>query len=315
MESPTKLDRQTAVLEEYGLMAQPHIDHSRGRMQLLPIDIEAYPGQGLDAYRIEGSPHHAGAVEIIATSAENRFPEYMQGLQSSENKKIVDFSGEILKSGGNIMLVTNHGDTVDIGLAHAGFYAALDRADYRMKTGMIISKMITRVAYILDKNSPAIPATDALKLICDDVFLSFPRTESMRRSKMFSFIPDHIDNHNRKLRGDIEQRQDEGGYLLAVAGSGTTDKPSKDDENTYEMGQLSQGTIDMMKHPHTLVVPMAVWLKDEKAVFEFCSNPRAVSNEAEAHKVMQDIAAKLEEVVPDKKFVYRNTLGKLATRP
>lgn len=297
-------EREHAVLEEYASMAERHIDLSRGRMELLPADPQKYPAQQLDSHWVEGDPQHAGLVEIVATQAEHRFPTFMEQLKSPENQASLRLYGEILKRGNNIMLVTNHGDTIDIALALAGPYCQLDQMGYEHKTGIIISKMISRIAYILDPSTPSIPAVDALKLACDDVFLSFPRTESMRQSKVFSFVPDHIDRHNRKIRSEISDRQSHGeGYLLGVAGSGSTDKPLADDPNTLVMGGLSEGTMKMMQEPRTFVLPMAVWLHDEQPVFKL-RELRAVTTPAEAHAVMQDIATTLNQEVSGKKFIY-----------
>src|SRR5690606_17094614 len=118
---------------------------------------------------------------------------------------------------------------------------------YSFNTGIIISKMISRIGYILDPKEPSTPAVDALKLACDDIFLSFPRTDSMKHSKVFSFVPDHIDRHNRKIRSMINDRQqDKAGYFLAIAGSGSTDRPHPTLPNTYTMGSLADGTIKLM---------------------------------------------------------------------
>lgn len=297
-------EREQAVLEEYAVMAERHIALSHGRMELLPGDPQKYPAQQLDSHWVEGDPQHAGLVEIIATQAESRFPIFMEQLKSPESQAQLKTCGEILKRGNNIMLVTNHGDTIDIALALAGPYCQLDQLGYSHKTGIIISKMISRIGYILDPSTPSIPAVDALKLACDDVFLSFPRTESMRKSKVFSFVPDHIDRHNKKIRSLIADRQtDDTGYLLGVAGSGSTDKPLENDLDTYLMGGLSVGTMNMMQDSRTFVLPMAVWLHDEQPIFKFCAL-RSVTSPEEAHGVMQDIAQTLNQEVSGKKFIY-----------
>lgn len=297
-------EREQAVLEEYAAMAERHIALSNGRMELLPADPHKYPAQQLENHWVEGDPQHAGLVEIVATQAESRFPTFMEQLKTPESQAQLRTYGEILKRGSNIMLVTNHGDTIDIALALAGPYCQLDQMGYSYKTGIIISKMISRIGYILDPSTPSIPAVDALKLACDDVFLSFPRTESMRQSKVFSFVPDHIDRHNRKIRSLIADRQSGStGYLLGVAGSGSTDKRLDGDSDTYLMGGLSEGTIKMMKESRTFVLPMAVWLHDERPIFRFC-DLRSVTSSAEAHEVMKDIADTLNQEVAGKRFIY-----------
>lgn len=299
-------EREAAVLDEYAALIQPHIAQSAGRMVLLDADPGRYDAQQLDVHHVAGDPQRAGMVELVATqAAPDSFPQMLETVRAPENQQLIKSMGEILKRGDNVMLVTNHSDLIDIALTYAAVYSRLDEQEYSFQSGMIISKIISRLGYILDAEHPAIPAVDALKLGCNDVMLSFPRTPSMQKSKVFEFVPDHIDRHNRKLRSTIRDRQaaDEG-YLLAVAGSGATDKPRPDQPNTINMTGLTEGTIKMMRDRHTYVVPVAVWLRGERAVMEFC-NLRAVTTPAEGHQVMVDIQDTLNERVESHHFQYR----------
>src|SRR5690606_32163340 len=137
-------ERELAVLEEYAVLAERHIELSNGRMELLPADPTLYPAQQLDTHAVEGDPQHAGLVEVVHTQAEHRFPSFMEQLKDPGMQEQLTLMGEILKRGDNIALVTNHGDTIDIALAFAGPYCQLDTLGYRPKTGIIISKMISR---------------------------------------------------------------------------------------------------------------------------------------------------------------------------
>lgn len=314
--------KELRVLEEYGVQAESHISRSNGRMVLL----DARPGTGpneyeaqmLDCHRVVSTgPLGAGLVDIVATQAQERFPVLREQLKTPENHATIQTAGEILKRGHNIMIVTNHGDTIDIALALAAVYCELDEIQRQPQTGIIISKMISRIGYVINQDEPATPAVDALKMVCDDIFLSFPRTETMKKSQLFSFLPDHIDQHNQKIRKEIRERQEsDNGYLLAVAGSGTTDKPSTDNPNVYHMGSLSQGTIDMMRQANTYVLPISLFLEGEAPVFSV-NGLRSVTSDQEAHQVMLDNAQALNESVEGKTFVYRpetiKKLGKTAT--
>ncbi|MBA3758234.1 hypothetical protein H0X10_01210 [Candidatus Saccharibacteria bacterium] len=297
-------ERELAVLEEYGELAGRHIMLSNGRMELLDANPRLYPAQQLDCYWVGGDPQPADAVAYVVEQADHRFPAYLESLKSPEHQAMLEQYGNILQRGDNIILVTNHGDTIDVVIGLAGPHCMLDQQGYDFKTGVIISKMISRVGYILEKGSPSIPAVDALKVGCSDIFLSFPRTDSMNRSKLFDFVTDLIDTHNRNIRDLISSRQRSStGYLLGVAGSGSTDKQNPDDPSTYIMGAISEGTIKMMQAPSTFVLPMAVWLDDEQPVFRFC-DLRTVSNAHEAHGVMEVIADTLNQALSEKKFVY-----------
>lgn len=302
--------REHAVLEEYAMLLEPHIAASGGTLVLLNADPKRYQAQRLDCHLVDGDPAGAGLVELIATSAENRFPDLLETLETPEQMHHIRTAGEILKRGGNVMLVTNHGDLIDIALAFAATYvpldknAALEQRNYTFKTGMIISKIISRLGYVFDPEGPAVPAVDALKDACNDVMLSFPRTKSMESSWIFKFVPDHMKDHNRKLRKTVQARQEDGeGYLLGVAGSGSTDKEDPHKPGTFVMGSISDGTIDMMCQPNTFVMPAAVWRGDEKIKMRL-GELRAVTNPTEAHTSMRDISVMLNELVEDKTFTY-----------
>lgn len=309
MEFSKPQDKVQVVLDEYEKLVQPHIQASEGMMRVLEADPETYPAQEYDRFHVEGDPQHAATIEYIAKTADARFPRYIESLQNPENKTTVRTAGEIIKSGGNVILLTNHGNLIDIALAMAGNYCVMDRSGYRPKTGIIISKTISRVGYVLDKEAPPVPATDVLKLLCNDIYLSFPRTESMMKSRIANFLSDDVSSHNRRLRKNIAGRLETGGYMLAVAGSGATDKQDPADPDTIRMGRVSDGMIDMMKTKKdskktTLVLPMAVWLNGEEAVYDFCGGLQAVTHEEEAHGLMQQIAERLNDIVPDKNFRY-----------
>lgn len=304
MEFNRREDKSKVVLDEYEKLVAPHIEASNGMMQVLEANPAEYPAQEYDRFHVEGDPQHAATVEFIAKTADSRFPKYVEALQSPENKALVSTAGEFIKSGGNVILLTNHGSLIDIALAMAGNYCVMDRSGYHPKTGIIISKTISRVGYVLDKEAPPIPASDVLKLLCDDIYLSFPRTESMMKSRIANFLSDDVSSHNRRLRKDIDDKLDDGGYMLAVAGSGATDKPDPNNPETITLGGMSDGMARLMQKKHTLVLPMAVWLHGEEAKYEFCGGFRTIQSNDEAHAAMQSIAEKLNEIVPDKNFAY-----------
>lgn len=309
MEAPKRHGKAEIVLEEYGAMLQPHLESSGGLLGLLPSNPELYPAQEYECYRIKGEPQAADTIEIFANRADARFPRYIESLQSPESQKIIQTAGEFMKSGGNIILLTNHGSFIDIAMAMAGQYCALDRSGFSPHTGIILNKTVSRAGYILEEDAPIVPATDVLKFLCNDVYLSFPRTESMMKSKISKFFSDDVKDHNRRIRKDITERLSEGGYMLAVAGSGATDKAEPGNPGIIRMGSLSDGMIQLMtkedKKKPTLVLPMAVWLEGNEAVYEFCSDiPKAVTSKEEAHGLMRQISSRLNRIVPDKKFQY-----------
>src|SRR5690606_32385373 len=97
-----------------------------------------------------------------------------------------------------------------------------------------------------------------------------------------------VDGYNQGVRLAMKRRLSKGNNLFAMAASGTTDKPSENNQNQIEMGELSHGTMKLMMSDNSLIVPVAVWITPESDVlFEPCDIPRAIESEPEAHDVMR----------------------------
>ena len=288
-----------ADLQEWAL---EHAENSGGQLGLLPYDPEHYPGQ--DSVSVIGDPQSAAVVDSVAAVAQPRYGEIAKLLDSQEaSTQEVSRIGELLRGGNNVMLATNHGDLIDIAISHAAFYSLLDRRGYEMKTGIVISKMVAFLAYRL--GAELAPAVEVLKILEDEQFLSYPRTETARKRGVGRLLPSEVDRHNKHMRERIDHKLGEGSLLLAVSASGTVDKPAVDDPDTIVMSGIGTGTYKLMNTKGTYVVPVAVWYGSQTAVFETCDIPRIIKDEDMAKGVMQRIARRLTERVEDKKFVYK----------
>lgn len=304
-----KPERETQMLQELANIAQRHVDSSGSQLEILPIDPDRYPAQR--AYHIKGNPQSADVVESVATMAHGMFPELQKRLIEIEEKsQEIEEVGKLLEDGNNVLLVTNHGDLIDIALAEAALYSMLYKQDVHPRTGIIISKIISLMGARLGED--VAPAAEVLKLLCSDIYLTFPRTETMRRSALKNIIPDEINRHNQHMTDRISDALDGGGMLLAIAASGSVDKLSGED--TFSLETLSQGTSKMMMHNKTFVLPMAIWLRDDTPVFEICDIPRVLQEDASTHDVMELISRTLTENVEGKSFRYSpvRNLGNVA---
>lgn len=281
--------------------ASEHAESSGGRLGLLPYNPEYYPGQA--GVSVLGDPQPAPVVDSVAAVAQPRYAEISQALKNQEaDSKEVSRIGELLKGGNNVILATNHGDIIDIAITHASFYSLLDRQGYQMKTGIIISKMVAFLAYRL--GGDLAPAVEILKILEDEQFLSYPRTESAKKRGVGRLLPSEVDRHNRHMRDKIDQRLGEGAMLLALAASGTVDKPKSDNPDVITMSRVGSGTQKLMAAKHTYVVPVAVWYESDAPVFEICDIPRVITDEAMATNAMHRIASTLTDRVPNKTFEY-----------
>lgn len=283
--------------------AQEYADSSEGRMQVLPYEPGVYPGQ--DGFSVEGEPNAAAVVDSIATVAQPRYPELLGLLHEQEEQTSrVSMIGELLNGGNNVILTTNHSDLIDIAIAQAAVYSTLRHQGYEMETSIIISKMVAFLGYKLGEDFA--PAAEVLKLLETETFLSYPKTESTKKHLKDRILPNEIDKHNRDMRRGVIHRLGQGGLLLAMAASGTTDKPKPETPAVMQMGRLGNGTLDLMMQPKTYVAPMAIWYKDDQAVMELADIPRVMLDEEYAHKAMGKIALTLSAKVPTHDFVYES---------
>lgn len=284
--------------------AKEYADASAGQLSELPYrpdDPERYPGQV--GFSVLGDPQSAAVVDSIANIGHPKYSDIAELLRAQETATHeVSRIGELLRAGNNVILATNHSDLIDIAVTHAAFYSQLDRLGYEMKTGIIISKMISFLAYRLGGETA--PAVGILKLLEDEQFLSYPRTESAKKRGLGKFVPKEVDRHNWRMRNRVQQRLGEGAMLLAIAASGTTDKPRPDNPDTIVMNPIGSGTSKLMQSEKTYVVPVAVWYGGVDPVFEICDIPRVIESDEMADNVMSKIAETLTARIPDKTVVY-----------
>ncbi len=288
------------LVDELRHWADDHVLHSNGQLSLLSYDPERYSGQ--DGVSVAGSPQPADLVDSVASLAQPKYHEILELLQADEKKTgHVSRIGDLLQAGKNVALVTNHIDLVDIAITHAAFYSQLNRLGYTMKTGIIISKMVAFLAIQLgDKMSPAV---EILKLLENEQFLSYPRTSSATERGVGS--GQHgVTKHNSDMLQRISQRLGEGSFLLAIAPSGTIDKPNSDKPNEIIMSRMSNGTLRILSDS-IYTVPVAVWYGGETPVFKTCDPPRIITDEEMATGVMCKIAQTLTDRVEGKTFVYQ----------
>jgi hypothetical protein len=297
-----RADHEAQMLVELGSIASRHVEASGGTLELLENDPDKYPGQ--HGYYVSGDPQSSAIIETIAATAFEKFPVLQEQVADAEVSHLeISRVGELLKAGNNVILATTHGDLIDIALVQAAVYSALEKQQYEANTAIIISKAISLIGYKLGNNIA--PTVEVLKILCNDIFLSFPRTDTIRKSRLSRLLPDDIKRHNKQMTELVESRLDLGGMLLAIAASGTIDKPSDESyPDTYLLGTIGHGTAKMMMHPKTLVMPVAVWLKDENPILEIADIPRVVTDEADAHAVMIKMADKLSQRVEGKTFKY-----------
>ena len=293
------------VSAELGQLVVGHVERSDGLLGSLPSDPETYHAQRITTPYVDSEPSELEDVIATASMAEGHYPAMLAALEEAETTRSeMSHLGEDLSSGQNIIIVTNHGEIKDIAITLAAHYAGIKQAgikndkEYEFTNNILLSKMI---AY-LDVPWLEQPAVDVLGKMCDRQYFSFPKTDSIKNSRI---SPKLVNAYNLALRGLIGLRLHSGGNLFAIAPSGTIDKaldPENPDELT--MAPVGSGTAKMLTTAKTKVLPVATWLQGETLVFEPLGIPRSLESEEEVHAVMGNIAEVLNKTVPDKQFVY-----------
>ena len=302
-------DREKQMLDELASIAESHVNSSNTELELLSVDPETFPAQR--AYHVEGFPLSAREIEGLGVLANDKFPDIQSHLNDIEVESLVIESvGKLLNDGNNVVLATNHGDLIDIALAEAAVYCKLYDQGVVPRSGIIISKIVSLMGVRLGEN--VIPAADALKFLCNDIFLTFPRTETIRNSNLGSIVAEDIDRNNEQMIGKINEALGQGGMLLGMAASGSVDKTAGD--NIIRLETLSQGTSRIMMQPNTFVLPVAIWLQGKHTVFEICDNPKSLPDVSSTHAAMEGISKSLTDKVEGKTFKYSSVrgLGKLS---
>lgn len=160
--------------------------------------------------------------------------------------------------------------------------------------------MVSLVAYKFGDKK--VPAVDALKLLCDEIYLSYPRTKTMQRSGITERSADLVSSHNRSIRVSVAESLGKGGLLLAIAPSGSTDK--LDADSKIRLGKVGLATSRMLQSPKTSTVPIAVWLENPSPQIEIIEAPSILERDDEVHSKMHKIAHTLGRLVNGKTFSY-----------
>jgi hypothetical protein len=318
--------QELRVLQE---LALPHVEASNGKFTLLDINPKLYPAQL--SYHVESDQvqHDPAFLYNMGKMAYPKaFPKIHEGIKKAANEtERLDFAAEMLKGGNNLEIVTDHGDLIDIALAEGAYSVELaqilgESIISKMRRLIVVSRIVSMIGIHLslpnsDGNSDtepktAMPATSALGFLCNDIFLSYPRTPSIEGRVQKASIK----AHNELMLAQLKIELAKGGRIFAQAPSGTKDKligPGDPDyvENglpTYRLGTISDGTADLMTFRRTYVAPTAVRMDGDVVVSELVDMPRTLEGRDEAHGVMSMIANRLNERLEGRqRFVYSRT--------
>lgn len=284
---------------ELRLLADLAATHAVGAMEPLPVDRDRYPFQG--AYRMDGQVLPVADIVALSTQLEPRFGQIRAGLDAPGQEEIVRSVGAILDDGHDVAIALPHGTLIDIGLAEAALYLALRERGHRFRTAILVSQTLQTLA--LRFGDLQVPTAEALGYMCDHVYFSNPRTKRVAESGFSDAVrEDHLSAHNQTMVRDLRRELARGRLLLALAPSGTSDVSRGD---VHTLAPLTSGTIRLMGSENLFVLPVAARiLHHDPYVYVLAGEPVRVRSAADAHALMDSIAAALGTALPGQRFVY-----------
>lgn len=304
-ENGEALQAERLMLESWLPVAQKHASESDGAICVLDVDPMSYPEQRLDEYHTTGNPIQPESVSAITSLVNPKFDDICQEFYKDPASKVaLDQAGEILDAGENVIVATNHTELIDVAVAQAAIYNYLQGQGHEFSNGLVISKMISLIGSnkLADGDGKPMPAVAAVKMLCDDIYMSYPKTATTSETELSQKMPEIVRQHNRMVSTAIAQKLGEGGMLLAMCPSGTTDKLEKDSD-TCVLQPVQAGTAKLMSREDTYILPVAANFGDNPFI-RACDTPERLSSADKAHTVMQSIARSMQANSKGVKFQY-----------
>lgn len=288
-------------------LARPHTEAEGGRLRLLPIPDEIEPGSAQDpfCYRFKGDKQPIALVDIVAAQTEPRFPGLIEGMQADPQVTgVINETGRLLEDEKNIWVISPHGDILDIAYVLKATYNLLHQQDYTpRRTISVLSKALARVGFELDPDLDPIETVPTMGMLCDDVFLTWPRTKSAKGA--VSQLPKaEVEYHNARATQEMDEEFTEGSVLAAMAPTGTT-RMSKDHSGAFILPVPSRGTLELMMKAGTYVLPVPAWFKSEEAMMAMPVEPVEISEESDAHEMFKYLAEVMTERIDGIDFTYK----------
>lgn len=303
-------DRQLYAQDAPGVMeelAKSHVENPTNRLMWLPDDPEAHPAQDPFMFNFErpGPRVEVAILDTVATAAEPRFPGIMDALRSDEQSlQSLAATASHLKNGKNIWVVSPHGDILDIAYVVKAGYNVLDDLGHTPRRVLaVVSKALSRVGFELVEGQPPVETIGTLAMQCDDVVMTWPRSKNAKDA--VARLPKaESGRHNEQAVEVIDSQFKEGGVFAVMAPTGTT-RMEENKEGALLLPTPSDGTIDLLMRPDTLVLPAIAWFKSAKALISMPSEPWEISSPSDIYRMFGFMAEAMTEQIDGYSFAYK----------
>lgn len=293
-------EAETALYGELKKLAQPHVDRSGGELAILDPDTQEYPAQALGVFVVPGEIAEPDGVEFIGSVKMPRIAELSIDLMETEQENGQTLRQEtegILRDKQSIVLHTDHDDVTSPAYGLAGVANPLRRANneraeedrIEFKTGIIVGKMLSVLAYKVGDRW--MPCMQVLQMMCDRVYLTYPRSKSFLNSGATKALPSgHLEEHNGKAKSDIEKWMGKGGVILGASLLGSTHE-RREEGKVQRLPRVTKGSGEMATHDYIHVLGMIVGLLEKDPYMQAVGSYQQFRTWEDAHPLSERIAA------------------------
>jgi hypothetical protein len=280
-------------------LAEPHVERSGGELSILPNKLDKYPAQALGVFCVNGEIAKPEGIDFIGTRKMPRFVEMYTNFMDSDRggQTLHEEIEGLLRDEQSIVVATDHDDVTSPAYPLAGVANPLRRANerraeaerVRFETGIIVGKMLSVLAY--DVEGQWVPCMQVLQMMCDRVYLSYPRSKTFLDSGAADTMPPgHIGEHNDKLKVDIDTWMARGAAILGESLLGST-HDRQQDGRVQELPRVTEGTARMVTYDHIHLLPMIVGLTEADPYMEAIGPIQQLETWEDVHPFSENMAA------------------------
>lgn len=244
--------------------AATHAELSGGFFVAYEPDLRRFGYQSLSAnphhFRLEGSPLDPAMSDAVASTVDKRYtgiPDVVRRLDTETG--VITQIGQVLASGQNVVLGSEHGELVDVPFGLVGVSNRLREREVAHRSGMIVSKAIDFLGInaealpapidviesylggigITIEEDGTIPARSFLRIAADVTYFTVPATQSFKgiRGLQKTGIRKFNEHVSERIAEDMNESHlgGEKPLLLMIAMPGTVNKVL--DKQAYTDGQ------------------------------------------------------------------------------
>jgi hypothetical protein len=279
-------------------LAEPHVARSGGELSILPNDLEEYPGQALGVFCVEGEIAQPEGIDFIGSRKMPRFVEMSTRIIESDQggRPLHEEVEELLRDEQSVVVATDHDDVTSPAYPLAGVVNPLRRANERraaednidFEAGIIVGKMLSVLAY--DVDGQWVPCMRVLQMMCDRVYLSYPRSKTFLNSGTGEALPPgHIGEHNDDLKDDIDEWMARGAVILGESLLGSTHDRQQDGQ-VHQLPRVTEGSGKMVTRDYIHLLPTIVGLTEADPYMEVIGPIQQFQTWEDAHPFSEHMA-------------------------